>query len=66
MTQQVEIIGADSQILIPFGTNPYLNQSDAFARICPIERVNTLVTDGGAPDETVAAFESAGITVVRV
>src|SRR5690242_13077575 len=38
----------------------------AFARICPIDRVNTLVTDAGAADETVAAFESAGITVVRV
>jgi DeoR family transcriptional regulator of aga operon len=38
----------------------------AFARICPIERVNTLVTDAGAADETVAAFQSAGITVVRV
>ena len=38
----------------------------AFARICPIERVNTLVTDAGAADETVAAFEAAGITVVRV
>lgn len=38
----------------------------AFARNCPIERVNTLVTDAGAADETVAAFEAAGITVVRV
>ena len=38
----------------------------AFARICPIERVNTLVTDAGATDEVVASFQSAGITVVRV
>jgi DeoR family transcriptional regulator of aga operon len=38
----------------------------AFARICPIERVETLVTDAGAAYETVAAFEAAGITVVRV
>src|SRR2546430_1299851 len=38
----------------------------AFARICPIERVHTLVTDAGASDETLAAFQHAGITVVRV
>ena len=28
----------------------------AFARICPIERVETLVTDSGRRPETVAAF----------
>jgi len=38
----------------------------AFARICPIERIDTLVTDGGASDATVAEFEAAGLTVVRV
>jgi DeoR family transcriptional regulator of aga operon len=37
----------------------------AFARICPIERVQTLVTDSGAAPETAAAFESAGVRVVR-
>ncbi len=38
----------------------------AFARICPIERVDTLVTDAGASDAVVAEFEAAGLTVVRV
>jgi len=38
----------------------------AFARICPIERVDTLVTDAGASDATVTMFEAAGLTVVRV
>jgi DeoR family transcriptional regulator of aga operon len=38
----------------------------AFARICPAERVDTLVTDAGASDATVSTFELAGITVVRV
>ena len=38
----------------------------AFARICPIERVDTLVTDAAASDETVAEFEAAGLTVIRV
>jgi len=38
----------------------------AIARICPIERIDTLVTDGGAQDETVAEFEAAGLTVIRV
>jgi DeoR family transcriptional regulator of aga operon len=38
----------------------------AFARICPIERVNTLVTDAAATDEQVAEFEHAGVTVIRV
>jgi DeoR family transcriptional regulator of aga operon len=37
----------------------------AFARICPIERVETLVTDSGAADETIAAFETAGVQVIR-
>jgi DeoR family transcriptional regulator of aga operon len=36
----------------------------AFARICPIERVDTLVTDSSAAPETVAAFSSAGINVI--
>jgi DeoR family transcriptional regulator of aga operon len=37
----------------------------AFARICPIERVETLVTDSGAADETIATFEAAGVQVIR-
>jgi len=38
----------------------------AFARICPIERIDTLVTDAGASDATIGEFEAAGLTVVRV
>ena len=36
----------------------------AFARICPIDRIDTLVTDSGATDETVAEFRAAGVTVI--
>jgi DeoR family transcriptional regulator of aga operon len=36
----------------------------AFARICPIERVETLVTDLGAAPETLDAFRTAGVRVV--
>ena len=36
----------------------------AFARICPIERVDTLVTDSGAEPGMVAAFEQAGVRVI--
>ena len=36
----------------------------AFARICPIERVDTLVTDSGAAPEVVAAFDAAGVEVI--
>ena len=36
----------------------------AFARICPIERVETLVTDAGAAPDVVAAFERAGVQVI--
>lgn len=36
----------------------------AFARICPIDRVATLVTDTGASPAAVAAFESAGVHVI--
>ncbi len=38
----------------------------AFARICPIDRVDTLVTDADAAPELVADFEAAGLRVVRV
>jgi DeoR family transcriptional regulator of aga operon len=38
----------------------------AFALICPVDRVDTLVTDADASDDQVAAFEGAGITVIRV
>ncbi len=38
--------------------------SHAFARICPVERVETLVTDAGAEPATVAAFRAAGIKVI--
>jgi DeoR family transcriptional regulator of aga operon len=37
----------------------------AFARICPIDRVDTLVTDSGATPDIVHAFEVAGVKVVR-
>lgn len=36
----------------------------AFARICPIESINTLVTDNAADDEYVKSLESAGIQVI--
>lgn len=39
--------------------------SHAFARICPIERVDTLVTDSGAVPEMVETFRAAGVNVVR-
>ncbi|WP_018351884.1 DeoR/GlpR family DNA-binding transcription regulator [Longispora albida] len=38
----------------------------AFARICPIERVDTLVTDAHADPRLVAEFEAAGLRVVKV
>jgi len=36
----------------------------AFARICPIDRIDTLVTDCNAPAGTLSAFEEAGVKVV--
>jgi DeoR family transcriptional regulator of aga operon len=36
----------------------------AFARICPTDRVEALVTDSGADPDTVAAFEAAGVRVI--
>jgi len=36
----------------------------AFARICPIAKIETLVTDSGAPAATVAAFREAGVHVI--
>jgi DeoR family transcriptional regulator, aga operon transcriptional repressor len=36
----------------------------AFARICPIDRVDTLVTDSGAESAALAAFEAAGVHVI--
>lgn len=38
----------------------------AFARVCPIERVETLITDTGATDAVVAPFGKANVRVVRV
>jgi DeoR family transcriptional regulator of aga operon len=38
----------------------------AFARICPIERIETLITDTGATDEVVAPFSAASVKVLRV
>ena len=36
----------------------------AFARICPIERIETLVTDSGAAEDKVAEFQAAGVKVI--
>src|SRR4051812_3122981 len=36
----------------------------AFARICPVEGIETLVTDSGATPEQVRAFREAGVEVV--
>src|SRR5262245_1940751 len=36
----------------------------AFARICPITKVETLVTDSGAAPGLVAAFQEAGVRVI--
>jgi hypothetical protein len=34
--------------------------------VCPIERVESLVTDDEATDEQVAAFQAIGVRVFRV
>jgi DeoR family transcriptional regulator of aga operon len=38
----------------------------AFAQICPVDRVETLVTDTDADPAAVRAFEAAGVTVLTV
>jgi DeoR family transcriptional regulator of aga operon len=38
----------------------------AFAQICPMDRVDTLVTDTAADAEVLRAFEAAGVTVLVV
>jgi DeoR family transcriptional regulator of aga operon len=38
----------------------------AFARVCPTEKVSTLITDKDASDETVAPFIDRGVEVLRV
>lgn len=38
----------------------------AFARVCPIERVETLITDTGATDTVVTPFAKANVRVIRV
>lgn len=38
----------------------------AFARICPVEAVDTLITDTAAPDGLVGQFTDIGIRVVQV
>ncbi|MCG5217208.1 DeoR/GlpR family DNA-binding transcription regulator [Streptosporangium sp. KLBMP 9127] len=37
----------------------------AFARICPISAIHTLVTDSGLADEDAARFAEAGVEVIR-
>ncbi|MFI2300311.1 DeoR/GlpR family DNA-binding transcription regulator [Actinacidiphila glaucinigra] len=37
----------------------------AFARICPVEEVDVLVTDGDAPASLVEPFSAAGVEVLR-
>ena len=36
----------------------------AFARICPISKVEMLVTDSGAPEQVIDGFRDAGVQVV--
>lgn len=38
--------------------------ASAFARVCPIDRVEALVTDSGADPRAVAGFERAGVQVI--
>jgi DeoR family transcriptional regulator, aga operon transcriptional repressor len=38
----------------------------AFARICPIDRVDTLITDSSADSELTAGFATAGIEIIRI
>lgn len=37
----------------------------AFARICPLDAVDVLVTDAGAEDAIVTAFEAVGVRVIQ-
>lgn len=37
----------------------------AFARICPVSAIDTLVTDTAAPEDQIARFTEAGVKVIR-
>jgi DeoR family transcriptional regulator of aga operon len=36
----------------------------AFARVCPLDRIDTLVTDSGGAPDMLAAFREAGLRVI--
>jgi len=38
----------------------------AFARICHVREIHTVITDSAAPDEVVQQFEDQGVEIVRV
>ncbi|MEU6996851.1 DeoR/GlpR family DNA-binding transcription regulator [Nonomuraea sp. NPDC046570] len=57
------LIGRAAQVVVVADSSKVGRR--AFARICPVERVDTLVTDERVSDEVVACFIEAGVKVIR-
>lgn len=60
-----QLMAARARRIVVVADSSKLGQH-AFARICPIDRVHTLVTDATAVDNQTGAFSTAGIEIIRV
>jgi DeoR family transcriptional regulator of aga operon len=62
VTLDIVLLGVDALVVVIADSSKL--GGHAFARICPITKVETLVTDSGAAPGLVAAFQEAGVRVI--
>jgi DeoR family transcriptional regulator of aga operon len=59
------LMASRAQKVVVLADSSKLDRS-AFARICHVREIHTVITDSDAPDDIVQQFEEQGVTVLRV
>ena len=59
-----KLIGQAEELVVLVDSSKFANRSSLI--LCPLDRINTIITDDGIDDRTAAMLEAADITLVVV
>lgn len=59
-----KLIGQAEELIVLVDSSKFANRSSLI--LCPLDRIDTIITDDGIDDRTAAMFEAAGVTLIVV
>ena len=59
-----KLIGQAEELIVLVDSSKFANRSSLI--LCPLDRIDTIITDDGIDDRTAAMLETAGVTLIVV